>query len=77
MNKREKDAIKIGEAFDKINDPEEKWTVLVMLLTGFLIEEIKEDHYETCLKDIMQDTLDTVKEAETKSLEDIEPEGNA
>ena len=77
MNKREKDAIKIGEAFYKINDPEEKWTVLVMLLTGFLIEEIKEDHYEICLKDIMQDTLDTVIEAKAKSLEDIEPEGNA
>ncbi len=77
MNKVEKDAIKIGEVFDKIQGAEEKWTILVMLLTGFLIEEIKEDHYEACLKDIVQDTLDTINETKTKGLEDIEPEGNA
>lgn len=75
------DILGVGLAFDKVPGPEEQWNTLIMLLTGFLIEMVKEDHYETALKDLASDALDSVrafKEAEEHGdLLVVETKGNA
>lgn len=77
MNKLEKEISKIETSFEKL-EGEDKWFVLVMLLGSFLINDIKEDHYEACLDDIKEDVLKSVSEFENRNdLESLEPEGNA
>lgn len=73
--------LNVGVAFDKVDGTEAKWNTLVMLLTGFMIEEVKEEYYEEALKDLMSDALDCVKDFHESEKNDnlltTETKGNA
>ena len=58
--------LKVGYAFDDLNNFEERYNALVMILTGMLIEEIKDDRYENFLEDLTTDVLDNVKEVKRR-----------
>lgn len=60
--KKGKKIIDVGLALDEIESVEDKASALIMLLTGFLIEEIKEECHLETLEDIAAAVRENIKE---------------
>ena len=72
--------INLGSRFDEIQSDEGQYMALIMLVSGYVVENIKEEYYEDFLKDFGKDVitnLDEFKKFSENQLSFLEPEGNA
>lgn len=73
-------AINLGQSFDSIDDEDDQYMALIMLMTGYMIENIKETSYEAFLDDFAEDAVSNIeafKEFMSNSLANTETKGNA
>lgn len=72
--------IALGLAFDKIDDEDDQYMAIIMLMTGYMIENIRDDRYKEFLGDFAEDTvgnIESFKEFMCNSLAGAETKGNA
>ena len=72
--------IQLGLKFDEIEDDDLQYMGLIMLMTGYMLENIKEEKYKVFLDAFAKDAAENIegfKKFLDDSLMDVEPKGNA
>lgn len=72
--------IQLGFKFDEIEDDDLQYMGLIMLMTGYMLENIKEESYKDFLSAFAKDTTGNIEDFKKfldDSLMDVETKGNA
>ena len=75
-----KKVIALADRFDEIQSDEAKGAAIIMLVTGFFLESVREECYEEYLKSMADDVLSNIKafkEYQENELAEMETHGNA